>query len=197
MESLFDTHAQLTPPEATRFCRTVEEHHPYFLEDALRSEYLEANAKLRHETSAPLTAGEQLAYSWMMRELIEKDLVDYIRVDVCIAGGLTEAKRIAAMAETHMIDLAVHNPSGPVSTAACPHLNLSCPNVAIQELPKRQGETLPDLLNTDQAWADGYLSLSGAPGIGIEVDLSGLKNYPFEHEHLPILHREDGSFTNW
>lgn len=190
-------HTKLTLPEATYFCRSVEEYRPYFLEDALRSEYLEAYAKLRHETSAPLAAGEQLASKWVMQELIEKALVDYIRVDVCIAGGLTEAKKIAAMAETHRIDLAVNNPIGPVSVAACLHLNLSCPNVAIKELPKRPGETLPDLLKTDQTWADGYLSLSGAPGIGFEVDLSTLKNYPFEHEHLPILHNEDRSFTNW
>ncbi|WP_305984924.1 galactonate dehydratase [Roseibium sp. MMSF_3544] len=197
IELLFDIHTKLSPSEATFFCKSVEQYRPYFLEDALRSEYLEGYSKLRHHTAAPLAAGEQLASKWMMRELIEKDLVDYIRVDVCIAGGLSEAKKIAAMAETHMIDLAVHNPIGPVSTAACLHLNLSCPNVGIQELPKRPGESLPNLLKTDQTWAEGYLTSSGAPGLGIEIDLSALNNHPFEHEHLPLLHKEDGSFANW
>ncbi|MEM9633523.1 MAG: galactonate dehydratase [Pseudomonadota bacterium] len=197
IELLFDIHTKLTPPEATFFCKSVEQYRPYFLEDALRSEYLKGYEKLRCHTSAPLAAGEQLASKWMMRELIEDDLVDYIRVDVCIAGGLTEAKKIAAIAETHMVDLAVHNPIGPVSTAACLHLNLSCPNVGIQELPRRPGETLPDLLKTNQVWSEGYLSCSDAPGLGVEIDLSALKNHPFEHEHLPILHKEDGSFTNW
>lgn len=197
IELLFDIHTKLSPPEATYFCKSVEQYRPYFLEDALRSEYLEGYAKLRRHTSAPLAAGEQLASKWMMRELIEEDLVDFIRVDVCIAGGLSEAKKIAAMAETHMIDLAVHNPIGPVSTAACLHLNLSCPNVGIQELPKRPGETLPDLMKTDQIWAEGYLSASKTPGLGIEIDLSALKNYPFSHAHLPILSHEDGSFANW
>lgn len=197
IELLFDIHTKLTPPETVRFCRSVEGCRPFFLEDALRSEYLEGYRRLRKQTSAPLAAGEQLASKWMMRPLIEEDLVDYIRVDVCIAGGLTEANKIAALAETHMIDLAVHNPIGPVSTAACLHLNLSCPNVGIQELPKRPGEALDDLFATDQIWEDGFLRCSDAPGLGIEIDIQALSHYDFRHEHLPILRREDGSFTNW
>jgi len=197
VELLFDLHTKLTPPEAAYFCKAVEPLRPFFLEDALRSEYTEGYRRLRLQTSAPLAAGEQLASKWMMRSLIEEDLVDFIRVDVCIAGGLTEAKKIAALAETHMIDLAVHNPLGPVSTAACLHLNLSCPNVGIQELPRRPGETLPHLLSTNQTWEDGFLACSDAPGLGIEIDLSALCRYGFEAEHLPILRREDGSFTNW
>ena len=197
IELLFDAHTKLTPPETTYFCRAIEPYRPFFVEDGLRSEYPEAYSRLRAQTSVPLAAGEQMASKWMMRPLIEDNLVDYIRIDLCIAGGLTEAKKIAAMAETHMIDLAVHNPIGPVSSAACLHLNLSCPNVGIQELPKRPGETLPDLISCDQIWEDGYLSCEGKPGLGIEFHPEAMANYTFEHEHLPILHREDGSLTNW
>lgn len=197
IELAFDAHTKLTPTEAAYFSKAVEDCRPLFIEDPLRSEYPEGYSTLRGQTAAPLAAGEQLANKWMFRPLIEGDLVDYARIDVCIAGGLTEAKKIAAMAETHMIDLAVHNPIGPISSAACLHLNLSCPNVLIQELPKRPGESIPDLVATDQVWTDGWLSCTGEPGLGLTLQPAAMANYPFEHEHLPILHREDGSFTNW
>lgn len=197
IELAFDAHTKLTPTEAARFCRAVEDYRPMFVECPLRSEFTEGYEVLRQQTAVPLAAGEQLANKWQFRNLIENNLVDYIRVDLCIAGGITESKKIAAMCETHMIDLAVHNPIGPISSAACLHLNLSSPNVLVQELPKRPGESIPDLIETDQVWEDGWLSCAGKPGLGVALNTEALDNYPFSHEHLPILHREDGSFTNW
>ena len=88
---------------------------------------------LRLRAPVPLATGEQFGSKWEFRELVEKERIDYRRVDPCIAGGITEAKKIAAMCETHHVKLAVHNPLGPVSTAACLHLNLSCPNFGVQE----------------------------------------------------------------
>ena len=193
----FDAHTKLTPPEAAWFCREVEACTPYFVEDPLRSEYPDGYRNLRRQTSIPLAAGEQFANKWQFGPLLRDRLIDYVRVDLCIAGGLTEAWKIAALSEAHGVDLAVHNPIGPVSTAACLHLNLACPNVLVQELPKRPGECLPDLIETDQTWSDGWLSSLGKPGLGVEIDLGFLDRYPFEHEHLPILHREDGAITNW
>lgn len=197
IELAFDAHTKLKPTEAAHFCRRIEEYRPMFVEDPLRSEYTEGYALLRQQTSVPLAAGEQYSTKWQFRHLIEDGLIDFARVDVCIVGGLTEAKKIAANCETHMIDLAVHNPIGPISSAACLHLNLSCPNVLIQELPKRPGECVPDLIATDQNWQDGWLSCTGTTGLGLTLHPEALENYPFVHEQLPILRREDGSFTNW
>ena len=197
IELAFDAHTKLTPAEAAYFCKSVEQYRPFFVEDALRSEFLEGYEILRQQTSVPLAAGEQLASKWMFHSMIERNSIDYARVDVCIAGGITESKKIAGMCETHMIDMAVHNPIGPVSTAACLHLNLSIPNVLVQELPRRPGESVPDLVTTDQVWSDGYLSCEGAPGLGVELHPEFIENYPFEHEHLPMLKREDGSYANW
>lgn len=197
IELIFDAHTKLTPPEAADFCRRVEPYRPMFVEDPLRSEFTDGYVTLRQQTAVPLAAGEQLASKWMYQPLIEKNLIDYARIDVSITGGLTEAKKIAAMSETHMIDLAVHNPIGPVSTAACLHLNLSSPNVLIQELPRRPGECVPDLIKTDQVWDAGWLNSEGTPGLGVALNPQYFENYQFEHEHLPILHREDGSLTNW
>lgn len=197
IELAFDAHTKLTPAEAAYFCRQIEPYRPMFVEDPLRIEAVDSYRILRQQTAVPLAAGEQLGTKWQFKDLIRDNLIDYARVDVCIAGGLTESKKIATMSEAHMIDLAVHNPVGPVSSAACLHLNLSAPNVLVQELPKRPGECLGDLLSTDQTWEDGWLSTDGTPGLGVTLNPEFLNKYPFEHEHLPILHREDGSFTNW
>ncbi|MES0864298.1 galactonate dehydratase [Ruegeria sp. SCPT10] len=197
IELVFDAHTKLTPTEATYFCRQVEEFRPMFVEDPLRSEFAEGYTGLRQQTSVPLAAGEQLANKWQFRPFVEQNLIDYARIDLCIAGGLTEAKKIAGQCETHMIDLAVHNPIGPISTAACLHLNLSSPNVLVQELPRRPGECVPDLIATDQIWEDGWLTCLGEPGLGVTLQAEALENYPFTHEHLPILKRKDGSFANW
>ena len=87
----------------------------------------------------PLAVGEQFAGKWEFRQVIEEELTDYARVDLCIAGGLTESKKIAGWCETHYIKLATHNPLGPVSSAACLHLNLACSNVGVKEQPRRPG----------------------------------------------------------
>ena len=197
IELAFDAHTKFTPAEAAYFCNAIADQRPMFVEDPLRSEYTEAYRSLRGKTSVPLAAGEQFASKWQFVQMLQDNLMDYCRVDLCIAGGITEGRKIAAMCEAHMVDLAVHNPIGPVSTAACLHLNMASPNVLVQELPKRPGECLDDVIATDQIWEDGWLTCSGKPGLGVEVDIEALTKYPFEPEHLPMLRREDGSFANW
>ena len=97
----------------------------------------------------------------------------------------------------HYIKLAVHNPLGPVSSAACLHLNLSCPNFGVQEQPRRPGETLPDVVPVQSRWEDGYLLPQDRPGLGIEFDREAARKRPFQMTELPHLRRLDGSVTNW
>jgi len=125
---------------------------------------------LRPTTRVPLAAGEQFSSKWEFRQLIEEEWIDYARVDLCIVGGFTEAKKIAGWCETHYIKLAVHNPLGPVSSAACLHLNLACPNVGVQEQPRRTNTVLTDVVPLQPEWADGYLLPPTRPGLGIEFD---------------------------
>ncbi|MBK8086451.1 MAG: galactonate dehydratase [Devosia sp.] len=197
VELCFDAHTRMSVPDAVRLCRQLEPYRPMFVEDPLRVENPESYRRLRDQTAVPIAAGEQLGTKWQFRSLIEEELIDYARVDMCIAGGFTEAHKIAGWCETHFIDLAVHNPIGPVSTAACLHLNLATPNMLVQELPRRPGESLADVIVSEHRWEGGWLVASDAPGLGLEVDWEGLERYPFVHENLPIYHREDGSFTNW
>ncbi|WP_421853581.1 galactonate dehydratase [Oricola sp.] len=197
VELCFDAHTKLSVTEAVRLCRGIESSRPMFVEDPLRSENPESYRRLRNQVAVPIAAGEQFGSKWNFRAMIEEELIDYARIDLCIAAGLTESRKIAAWCETHHIDLATHNPIGPVSTAACLHLNVTTPNMLVQELPRRPGETMPDVMVSHHRWQDGWLIPSDAPGLGVEVDWDGFERYPFEHENLPILHRQDGSYTNW
>ena len=197
VELCFDIHTRLSPAEAILLCREVEPFRPYFMEDPLRSESPQAYHLLREKVNVPLAVGEQWCSKWEFRELIDHDLMDYARVDLCIAGGLTEGKKIAGWCEGHYIDMAVHNPLGPVATAACVQFNLAVPNFGVQEQPSRPGLVLNDVVPNQPVWEDGYILAPTAPGLGIEFDRKAAAAYPFQMTELPHLHREDGGFTNW
>ncbi len=197
VEIALDVHTRINPADAIWLCQELEAFRPYFVEDPLRVENAGAYRNLRARTTVPLAAGEQYNSKWEFRQVIEEELIDYARVDLCICGGLTEAKKIAAACETHYIDLAVHNPIGPVATSAFLHLSLSVPNFAVQELPRRPGESLPDLILNQPEWRDGYLLPPSAPGLGITLNPEALAKYPFEMSELKHLRRADGSVTNW
>ncbi|WP_169196928.1 galactonate dehydratase [Devosia sp. MC1541] len=197
IELAFDAHTRTSVTDAVRLCRGVEDYRPLFIEYPLRIENPESYRRLRQQTAVPIAAGEQLGTKWQFRSLIEEELIDYARIDMCIAAGFTESRKIAGWAETHYIDIAVHNPIGPISTAACLHLNVATPNMLVQELPRRPGECLGDVIVSKHRWEDGWLYVSDEPGLGLDVDWEGLARYPFKHESLPIFYREDGALTNW
>jgi L-alanine-DL-glutamate epimerase-like enolase superfamily enzyme len=197
IELCFDVHTRLDLPDALRLCREVEPFRPYFIEDPLRSENPDSFKTLRPRTAVPLAAGEQFSSKWEFRQLIEEEWIDYARIDLCIVGGFTEARKIAGWCETHYIALALHNPLGPISSAACLHLNLATPNFGVQEQPRRTGTVLTDVVPVQPEWRDGYLLPPTAPGLGVEFDREAAKAHPFQLTELPHLRREDGGFTNW
>jgi L-alanine-DL-glutamate epimerase-like enolase superfamily enzyme len=197
IELCFDIHTRLDPPDSIRLCREVEKYRPFFMEDPVRSENPSTFRLLREHISVPLAAGEQFCSKWEFKDLIEQDLIDYARIDLCIVGGFTEARKIAGWCETHYIKLAVHNPLGPVSSAACLQINLACNNFGVQEQPRRPGTMLTDIVPVQIEWQDGYLLPPTRPGLGVEFDRNEARKHPFQNVGLPQLHREDGSFTNW
>lgn len=197
IEICMDVHTRINLADAVTLCREVEPFRPYFMEDPLRVENAQSYRNLRSRTNVPLAVGEQYSSKWDFRQIIEEELTDYARVDLCVCGGISEAKKIAGWCETHYIDLAVHNPIGPVATSAFLHLCLSIPNFAVQELPRRPGDSMPDVVLNQPVWKDGYLLPPEAPGLGIEFNREAIKQYPFEITELPHLHRTDGSVTNW
>jgi len=197
IEIIYDAHTRLDTPDAIRLCKMVEDLDLFFMEDPLRSENPASYATLARHTSVPIAAGEQWATKWSFRQVIEEELINYARIDLCIVGGITEALKVARWCETHYIKLAPHNPLGPVSTAACLHLDLASDNVGVQECPRVPGTTLTDLFPVQVPFEKGYLLAPERPGLGIEFDESVVAKYPYEPSHCPALWRLDGSMTNW
>ena len=197
LELMVDLHTRLSPDEAIWFCRQVESLGMYVVEDPLRSEHAAGYHLVRRHTNVPLAAGEQWAGKWEFREVIENELVDYVRPDLCICGGLTEGKKIAAMAETHLIRLLLHNPLGPICTAASLHLDLACDNAGPQEVLFPPATTLPDVFECAFELDGTTLTVPTAPGIGVRFNRRAAQAHPAQLTEPPHLHREDGSYTNY
>ena len=198
IEICIDVHTRLDPADAVTLCRQLEPLRPYFVEDPVRSENPAALKKLAGKVHVPIAMGEQYASKWEFRQVVEEDLIDFARIDVCIVGGITETRKIAGWCETHYLPIALHNPLGPVSTAACLHLDLATSNFAVQECPREPGEALAELFPVQAPFADGHLLPPAGPGLGIEFDEAAVARYPaIESGDCPRLSRPDGSFTNW
>jgi galactonate dehydratase len=197
LELMVDLHARLDPADAVWFCQQIEELGLYAVEDPIRSEHREGYRRIRRQTRVPLAAGEQWAHKWDFAPLIEEELIDFVRVDICIAGGITEAKKIAAMAETHLIQTLFHNPLGPVCTAGSLHLDLACPNGGPQEVLFPPAQSLPDVYECAFELRDYCLTVPNRPGLGVTLDLEAARKHPGEMTEPPHYRRRDGSFTNY
>lgn len=198
IELCFDVHARFDPSDSITLAKGIEPTRPYFLEDPIRSENLQLYRHLRQHIDIPLAVGEHYASKWEIRQLIEEDLIDFARPDLCIIGGITEAKKVAAMCETHQIRIVTHNPLGPVSSAACLHLNLAVPNVGVAEQPRQPGSNATDFFPVQIGWDDGYLVPNDRPGLGVEFDeKAALASPPQPPGRARLLRRDDGSITNW
>jgi L-alanine-DL-glutamate epimerase-like enolase superfamily enzyme len=198
VELIIDVHTRLDPPDALLLCRELEPARPFFVEDPLRAESPEAYRRLRAGTAVPLAAGEQYGSKWEFRTLIDEDLVDFVRPDLGIVGGITEARKIAGWAEAHFIRTATHNPLGPVMTVACTHFNIACAAFGIQEQYDHGPRPDLDGLFTGRLPVDdGRAIPAELPGLGIDVDRAAARGLAARALERPHLHRPDGSFTNW
>lgn len=197
LELMVDLHTRLSPAEAVWFCRECEALRVFVIEDPIRSEHPAGYRHLRAHTNVPLAAGEQWAGKWEFRTVIEEELVDFVRPDLCITGGITEGRKIAALAETHFIKLLLHNPLGPVCTAASLHLALACDNVGPQEVLWPPNQMLPDVFQCAFELEEGHLTVPSAPGLGVKFNREAARQHPAEMTEPPHWHRADGSFTNY
>ncbi len=198
IQMTFDAHTRLDTAHVVQMCKDLEQFKPFFIEDPIRSENHGSYRNLRRQVNLPIAAGEQWASKWDFREVIEEDLIDYARIDLCIVGGLTEALKITHWAETHYIDIVPHNPLGPVSAAACAALCMASTNVGVLEMPRRPGSYATELFPQQIEWADGYSWCPDTPGLGVEFDIDAAENAHVEpHGWPPRLRRNDGAITNW
>jgi galactonate dehydratase len=201
IEIAFDAHTRFSPQQGIELCERLLPYRPYFVEDPIRAENMASYRLIRSHTRAPLAAGEQLTHMWQFRELIEEDLVDFLRVDQSHCGGISHARKIAAMGEAHYQEMAVHYTGSPVNSAANFHLNMAIPNCAVQEFAPASAP-MAEITPNAYAAKDGYLEPTEAPGFGLEVNEaaalkieSKLKDKP--SSQLLNLRRPDGSVNNW
>jgi galactonate dehydratase len=195
-----DWHHRLTVAETAAFCARIPPGTIDFLEEPIRAESPEAYEQLRRLIDVPLAIGEEFSSKWAFAPFIERGLAEFVRVDVCNVGGLTEAMKVAAMAEAHYLDLMPHNPLGPISTAAMAHLCVAAPNVAwleIRRSPTEDQGFYDERLFPVQPRQEGpRLFVGDAPGLGVEVEEAAL-GAPAPTWDPPRLHRADGSVQNW
>jgi galactonate dehydratase len=189
-----EIHRRLTPAEAVTLAEGIAKYTPFFYEDPILPDNLDAMALIANKINIPIATGERFFTLQQFESLLERGAVQYIRTDICLAGGLTNCKKIAALAETHYVQVVPHNPLSPVSTAACIQLAACIPNFALQEYPKGEHEPpKSEIVKSALKLEKGYLIVPDAPGIGVELADDAQKKYPFNPNRKNTRLNEDGS----
>jgi len=198
IDIMVDFHGRTWPAVAIEYIHAIADYRPFFVEEPVPPENIDALAEVRRAVHVPIATGERLVTRHQFREVFEKQAAHVIQPDLCHCGGLLEAKKIAAMAEAYYIGVAPHNPLGPVANAAALHFALSTPNFLIQEdmltdVPWRW-EVVESSLRTE----NGYWLPTDEPGLGIRVNENAAAQHPFEQEKLASqVYSSDGAVLDW
>jgi galactonate dehydratase len=193
-----DYHTRLDFPDAVRLSTLIEPLEPYFAEDLVRSENPAVYRELREHVKVPIAVGEQFGSKWDVNELIEQQLIDYARVTLPNVGGITEYLKIAAISETHYVGLIPHF-TGPVAEAALVHACSVFPGPVLMEMLGDGSATFPHLPESYD-FKNGKMWPNRRPGLGVTLDTKPLQlvaEITEQARPIPMLHRPDGSITNW
>ena len=195
---LHDIHHRLTPVEAGRLGKDLEPYRPFWLEDATPAENQEAFKLIRQHTTTPLAVGEIFNSIHDCRELIENQLIDYIRATVVHAGGISHLRKIANLADLYQVRTGCHGATdlSPVCMAAALHFDLSVPNFGVQEYMRHTPET-DAVFPHAYTFADGAMHPGEAPGLGVDIDEELAAKYEYKRAFLPVNRLEDGTMFNW
>lgn len=205
MDVGLDFHGRVHRPLAKQLAKVLEPLGLLFIEEPLLSENHEGLAQIAQLVSTPIALGERLYSRWDFKPFLASGSVDIIQPDLSHAGGLSECRKIAAMAEAYDVAVAPHCPLGPLALAACLQLAACTPNVAIQEMSLGIHYNVGhDLLNfvTDKevlSPIDGFLPIPEGPGLGVIVDEAAVREVDKERHRWrnPIWRNQDGSFAEW
>jgi mannonate dehydratase len=195
---LHDVHHRLTPIEAGRLGKDLEPYRPFWMEDAVVADNQDSFRLIRQHTTTPLAVGEIFNSVWDAKQLIQEQLIDYIRATVVHAGGITHLRRIASFADMYNVRTGCHGATdlSPVAMAAALHFDLSVPNFGIQEYMRHTHET-DAVFPHAYSFAEGSLHPGEAPGLGVDIDEERAARHSYSRAYLPVNRLEDGSMFNW
>jgi mannonate dehydratase len=195
---LHDVHHRLRPIEAARLGRELEPYRLFWMEDPTPAENQEGFRLIRQHTTTPLAVGEVFNSIHDCRQLIQEQLIDYIRTTVVHAGGISHLRKIASLAELYQVRTGSHGATdlSPVCMAAALHFDLSVHNFGIQEY-------MPHTVETDRVFPHAYRFENGAmhpgdaPGLGVEIDEALAAAFPYDPAYLPLARLIDGTAHDW
>lgn len=196
---LHDVHSRLTPIESARLGKLLEPYDLLFLEDASIAENQDSYKIIRQHTTTPLAIGETYNTIWDCKDLIQNQLIDYIRVAATHAGGITALRRIGDFANIYNVKTAPHGAPdlSPICFAAHMHLNMWAPNFGIQEFVGLGNDQVKQIFTSTVTVSDGMAYVSEAPGLGVDFDEAAALQYPYKRSYLPVSRLEDGTLWNW
>lgn len=199
IDIMIDCHGRHSPANALEFCRVLAPFRPYFVEEPVPPENVDALAEVRKAAAVAIATGERLVTRFEFRNVLEKQACHIIQPDLCHCGGLWEARKIAAMAEAYYVGVAPHNPLGPVANAAALHFALSTPNFLIQEDMLADVPWRWEVVQSALALERGYWLPPTAPGLGIEIDEDAARKHPFQQEVMASASARaaDGAILDW
>jgi len=193
-----DFHHRLSVAEAAHFCQMAADVHLFFLEEPIRAESAGAYQQLRGMTPVPFAIGEEFSSKWAFAPFLDAGVLDFARLDLSNVGGITEARKVAAMCEARYVDLMPHNPLGPITTAASIHLAAATPNFSFLEYQHDLAAAYPaDLFPLMPAVEGDGFPLPTTPGLGVAFAEEAAAAHPYEYWEAPHWRRRDGSYTNW
>lgn len=195
---LHDVHHRLTPIEAARLGKSLEPYRLFWMEDAVVADNPESFRLIRQHTVTPLAVGEVFNSIHDCRQLIQEQLIDYIRCTIVHTGGITHMRRIASLADLYNVRTGSHGATdlSPVSMAAALHFDLSIPNFGVQEYMRHTPLT-DEVFKPAYSFKDGMLHPGEVPGLGVDIDEKLAAKYEYKRAYLPVNRLQDGSMTNW
>ena len=197
VDIMLDLHARTTPAAAIQFGRLLVDYNLYWYEEPCWPEHVDGLVEVARALPFPIATGERLVLRQQFREILEKRACAVIQPDVSHCGGISEARRIAAMAETYMISVACHNPQGPISTAASLHVGFATPNYLIQEVVRKDVPWRHDVVTEPIDMDRGVSRVPTASGLGIDINEKEAAKHPFQPEVTMAYFHKDGSVADW
>jgi galactonate dehydratase len=213
LDLCLELHRRMNPGEAVSFAHKVEKYTPFFLEDPVKPDNFDAMALIADRINVPIATGERIHTIQEFEMLLSRRAVSYVRTSVCVCGGITGTKKIAALAEAHDTLIVPHNPLSPVSTAACLHIAAAVENFAIQELPDHNGPAATeryvfdksenvkalsqrDIVTDLPCCERGFIGLPKGEGLGLSLTGNVEERFPYKRREIYTRLNSDGSICD-